>query len=509
MMASTDIAHPAPVVTASGGALRGRWDDGVASFVGIPYAAPPIGPLRWASPRPVEQWSGTRDVTEPGPIAPQHPARLTAAMGPMEAPPADEDCLTLNVWTPAPSPSASLPVLVFFHGGGYLAGAGSARWYEGAVMAARGPAVVVTTNFRLGALGYLYLPSGITGGDPVANLGLQDQQLALEWVKENIAAFGGDPARLTVFGQSGGGHSIVALRSAWPQADTFQRAILQSAPLGLGAAPADDAERITSIFLEALGEAGADLERLRRVPVDRILDAQRATLMRTGSFGRVDPPFHLVVDGTTLIEDPMSDPAAWLRDVDLMLGFTRDEMRAFYAPDDALWGIDADALLRTAEHARGAEWSDRLREYLATADGSSPAAALSDLVGDELIVGPTLRLADRRADAGDLTHLYRFGWRPSGERLGACHCIELPFVFHNFDAWTAAPMLGGHGPAELDPLGEAIQAAWLSFAATGDPRDALPSWSPYARDAATTVDFGESIALLEDPSDGRRERWVD
>src|SRR6185312_6663854 len=198
----------APTVRSTCGLLAGSWEDDVASFLGIPYAEPPTGELRWAPPVPAAGWEGTRTATERGPIAPQPPSRLEAVMGPMRAPAMSEDCLNLNVWTPAPGSAEQLPTLVFIHGGGYMSGSGSAAWHDGHALAAHGPAVVVTINYRLGALGYLYLPPELSGGETIANAGLLDQRLALEWVRENAAALGFDPDNVTVFGQSGGAHSV-------------------------------------------------------------------------------------------------------------------------------------------------------------------------------------------------------------------------------------------------------------------------------------------------------------
>jgi para-nitrobenzyl esterase len=510
-IASKAMQRRESVVSTTGGAVEGRWDEGVSAFMGIPYAEPPTADRRWAPPVPIRSWEGTRRAHAAGPVPPQGPARLQAAMGPMEAPAPGEDCLNLNVWTPAPSSSERLPVLVFLHGGGYLSGAGSATWYDGSAMARRGPAVVVTLNYRLGALGYLFLPPSATGGAPVANLGLQDQRLALEWVRANADAFGGDSQRITVFGQSGGGHSLLAVRKMPDGEALFRRAILQSAPLGMPAARADAAGRVTDMFMEAAGIPRADMERLRSLPVADVLTAQVEVLKRTAAPGRLEPPFHLVVDGETLTEDPIVGAVeGGTGDLDLLLGFTADEARAFLAFDDRLWRLDRSALIEMVRKGQGEHAALRLERYADHAGSEPAAAALSDLVGDRVFVDPAIRLAERTAAAGANVHMFRFSWSSDalGGRLGACHTIELPFVFNNPAAWTHAPMLGTADLEALSELREAVQDAWLAFASTGKPaHPGLPSWDAYREGAPAAMDFDDTPRLVSDPTSGRHALW--
>lgn len=502
----------APTARTTNGVLAGRWDDDVASFLGVPYAQPPIGARRWASPVPAAAWDGERAADAAGPIAPQIPSRLEAVMGPMQAPRPDEDCLSLNVWTRAPEAGERLPVLVFLHGGGYLSGAGSAAWYDGRALAAHGAAVVVTINYRLGALGYLYLPATVTGDEqPIANLGLQDQRLALEWVAENVAAFGGDPENVTVCGQSGGAHSILGLRAmADGAAGLFRRAILQSAPFGMPAATPERAEIVTARFMEATGVTGGGLDALRALPVETILRAQMETLMRSAVFGGVEPPFHLVVDGEALPEEPVAAGMNGSLDgLDVLLGFTRDEGTPFYCADDALWGMPAEPMVGRVAAMRGEQVAQRLQAYLQRSPDAPPAAALAEMVSDEFLIGPTVALAERLAERGKPAHLFRFSWGSDamGGRLGACHTIELPFVFGNPADWTEAPMLGSATAEQLAPLADAVQDAWLAFAAGGDPNHpGLPQWEPFAPGGAT-MDLDLTSEIVADPSDGRRELW--
>lgn len=506
------VTRRAAKVRTTLGALEGEWNDGVAAFLGIPYAQPPVGELRWAPPVPAGPWDGKRMAQVAGPIAPQLASRLSAAMGPMQAPAQGEDCLSLNVWTPAPSTAERLPVLVFLHGGGYLSGAGSAGWYAGDVMARRGPAVVVTVNYRVGALGYLYLSPSMTGDDPVANLGLQDQRLALDWVKENIAGFGGDDEAITVFGQSAGAHSTLGLAAGSRAEDLFRRAILHSGPFGMPAATPERAERATAVFMEAAGIPGGGLDDLRALPVPVILDAQRHTLLETFVFGDPEPPFQLVVDGAVLREEPVARAMDGSLDgVDLLVGYTKNEATPFFVPEPALWELDGDALVGRVAAMRGEEPASRLRAYLERAPEKPAADAFCDLVSDEFFIAPTIELVERRAALGNAAHLWRFGWQPRAfqGRLGACHTLELPFVFNNFAAWTESPMLEAAPPALLAELGGQVQDAWLAFAATGNPNhDGLPGWKPHVAPERATMDFDGPCQVISDPSDGRRDLWT-
>lgn len=501
----------APRAKTVGGVLEGRWTGEVASFLGIPYAEPPIGELRWNRPRRARPWSGKRSAREPGPVVPQLPSRLEAVMGPMQAPQPGDDCLSVNVWTPAPGSNGRLPTLVFIHGGGYQSGAGSAAWHEGARLAARGPAVVVTINYRLGALGYLYLSSAITDGPGVANLGLQDQRMALEWVQENIAAFGGDPGNVTVFGQSGGAHSILGLAAAGGAGGLFNRAILQSAPLGMAAAPRVRAEATASRFMEAAGVPDGSLEQLRSLPIEQILCAQRATMQASFAFGAVEPPFQLVVDEVALPVEPMqAGLSGALDDVDMLIGFTREDCNPFFCADDATWTLDQDDLLARVSAGRGRQAAERLAAYLTHSPEARPAAALAQMVTDEMMIAPALELVASRLARGVGTHVYRFAWAPdaTAQRLGACHTIELPFVFANFAAWSDAPMLGGARGESLAELASLVQDAWLNFAACGDPSHAaLPGWEPFQPGRATVMELDAESRLVEDPAEGRRDLW--
>jgi para-nitrobenzyl esterase len=394
----------ANLVHAPAGVLRGVPAGPVTAFLGIPYGS--AG--RFAAPRPAPAWNGVRDASRPGPAAPQPPSRLERVMGPGSDLDRDEDCLSLNVWTPG---GTGLPVLVWLHGGGFSSGSGAEAWYDGALLAERGEMIVVTVNYRLGALGYLYLSPEFGP----ANLGLLDQSAALGWVRENIAAFGGDPDRVTLAGQSAGALSALALLGQRTGGALFQQVILQSTPAGIPPYRPGEAAGIGGRLLDILG---LDQEQLRTVPVPRLLAAQGELARRMAAPLTMTPAFQLVADGGVPADLLAGFPAA----MPVLIGTTRDEAWAFFpgAPADVTGRLFGDGGERLAGKARSA-------------------------------------------------FAFRFDWSPPGSTFGACHCIELPFVFGDLAAWRASPMLAGADPADLRRLVAEVQRAWTGFVHAGSP----------------------------------------
>jgi para-nitrobenzyl esterase len=330
-----------PQVETQAGILRGTDQGEHLAFLGVPYAAPPMGDRRFTAPEPFGAWSGVRDATSPGNVAPQDPlvSRPFRADGPE-----DEDCLFLNVYTPNLDPGARRPVLFWIHGGGFSHGAGSQPAYDGGPLAARGNLVVVTINYRVGALGYLYL-GGHGGADwgATANAGQLDQITALGWVRDNIAAFGGDPDNVTIAGQSAGSVAVGTLLAMPAAAGLFARAIAQSGTAGR-LAGAEMAAAVTTSYLERLGIADADPVALRAVEVQKLLDAQ-------GSRGALSP----MVDGDTLPHHPIAavrDGVA--RDIPLMIGTTRDEQK-LYVPRNRPRSTRPSSRRRCVNSSRGGQ----------------------------------------------------------------------------------------------------------------------------------------------------------
>jgi para-nitrobenzyl esterase len=413
-------------------------------------------------------------------------------MGDFERP-QSEDCLTLTIWTPA-ADAGKRPVLVWIHGGAFGSGAGSLPWYSGERFAANGDVVAVSINYRLGALGFLCLP-GVSSG----NLGLLDQVAALRFVRDNIAAFGGDPDNVTVVGQSAGASSIAMLMTMPAGGGLFRRAILQSTPFGRMTRTLDDAHRIGQRLLEVLGLKPQQAAELKALPAAKFVTAQGELARLEKKFADAMAPFWPVIDGDVL----PTQVAAALKsgagaDVEVMIGTTREEMAAFYcidkeiesAPPAAVEGVFA-AVFRSG-HQQYYDETRRLR-----ASGSN-AALLGDLMSDAMFRIGSLRMAEWRADQGRPTYVFQFDWQsPAG--FEACHCLEIPFVFNNFSNWTESPMLKGANAAETTGLAEAMHGAWIAFARTGKPDHArLPAWPPYRREDRMTMRFDSVIGAVSD-----------
>ena len=488
------------VVKTRQGELRGSVSEGVNSFKGIPYAAAPFGVNRLRPPQPVGPWSGVRDALAFGPKAPQvpYPRPLDVLIPDSEL--QGEDCLNLNVWAPALG-SAGCPVMVWIPGGAFEHGTGAASAYCGSRFARDG-IVCVTINYRVGADGFLFL------GDGTANLGLLDQLAALEWVRENIAAFGGDPDNVTIFGESAGAMSVSTLLSMPRAEGLFRRAIAQSGGPHM-VMSADTAQRVGGLLGEKLGVA-ATRTALAAVPTQRLLQAQAelsADLAAHPDPQRWGPevavsmmPWQPVIDGEIIAACPIDRIAAGAgASIDLMVGTTTDEWRLFLAPGGAIEHISADILAGTVA-AYGLPVDATLAVYRAAHPDASPGDVLAALLGDWYVGIPAIRLADAHANSASRTYMYEFAWRsPQFDgHLGACHGLEIPFVFDTL-ANGMEPLVGSDPP---QALADAMHAAWVSFATTGDS-----GWPQYDLDRRATMRFDTTSAVVDDPRSAQRELW--
>jgi para-nitrobenzyl esterase len=496
-----------PIVETGLGKIEGFERDGVRVFRGIPYAKPPVGALRFRAPEPAPPWAGVRDAKEYGNAAIQPPLMLAALPG-FDIGTQSEDCLHLNVYAPAGASDANRkPVLFWIHGGAFVIGAGSQSIYDGVPLAKRGDVVVVTINYRLGVFGFLDL-----GQPDVAtpNAGLLDQIAALEWVRDHIAAFGGDPANVTIFGESAGGMSVGTLLGCPRAQGLFAKAIPQSGSTQ-SVHDHESAATVTAAILSALDMREPNVGDLRDVPAEKLKAVQQSVSMQlTVMAGQQLLPFQPVVDGRVLPRHPLDEIGAGIaRDVKVLIGTTRDEWKLFGFMDPEIRQLDAvkiaERLAQRVPHADGAAIVAGYRASRPDADWASIWLAIET---DRIFRIPGIRTAEaQRAHQPDVFS-YLFTWESPGfgGLLGACHAIEIPFVFGCLDL-PGGENFCGKGP-DADRLAARTMDAWLAFAKHGDPSHAeVGSWPRYDTERRLTMELGAQVGILEDPAGAERALW--
>ncbi|MEU2223123.1 carboxylesterase family protein [Streptomyces sp. NPDC018347] len=444
-----------PVVRTPHGAVRGRYERGIAVFRGIPYAAPPVGPLRFRPPQPPQPWDGVRDAGAFGPTAPKPPYSEAFAQYLSDPDIPGDDCLNLNVWTPEPGPGARLPVLVWLHGGALTRGSSAVPVYGGGAFARDG-VVCVSLNYRLGVEGYGLFP------DAPPNPGLRDQLAALRWVYDTIEAFGGDPGRITLCGQSAGAISAGVLLAAPQTQGLVRRAVLQSGPPEVS--DRDKVRRMVRRMAARL-RIPATAEAFAAVDRDLLLRTQ-AEVGRLGGPVLGGPAFGIVVDGDVVPGDPLKalTEGTAARGVDLLMGWTRDEYRLWLVPGGLVERVDRlGAVALAGAMARCHAGHEIPRGYRALHPEAGAAETVGQMVTDHLLRVPLHRLADARTGAA---YVYEFAWPSLLPGLGACHALELGFVFATGDLPESRKLAGEGAPQELC---DAMHAAWVRFATTGDP----------------------------------------
>lgn len=479
-------------LTLSSGVIEGtRLDTGVIAYLGVPYAAPPVGDLRFRPPAPVEPWEGVRPATASGPAPMQAAPAPGRFLADLSSPHQGEDCLNLNVWTPSADPAARLPVMVWIYGGAFVAGSNAVPAYDGSRLAARG-VVVVSINYRLGVLGWLRCPAiGATGNEALA-----DQRAALDWVQREIAGFGGDPGNVTVFGESAGATSI-ATHLAAGATGGFARAVLQSGSYNLvsSVAEADDtAGRV-------LSHLGVPAEKLRELPVEALMAAQDAATPRSGGVF-----YRPVTDGGLVPDDPGGVLAAGLG-VPVLCGTNRHEMGFFWGRDERFdqvtddqlrslvgrWHEHPDDVVSTYRRARTLSKEPVGNRDLAIAIGSDWTfrAASAAVAGWQAASGPA--------------HMYRFDWEsPLFDGLiGAAHVLEVPFVFGTYDHPTIAGFTGhDRWPEQVAALSDEMAGAWVAYATNGDP-----GWPRYDNRRRVTRTFGGPRKTMDGPNHLELALW--
>lgn len=491
------------IVETEYGRLEGLFENNLYAFKGVPYAAPPVGEMRWLPPQPAIPWTGLRSATAYGNIAPQDASVL--AMLPSAPEQQNEDCLFLNIFTPGLD-AARRPVMVWIHGGAFSIGSGSTEMYTTGTIASNCDVVLVTINYRLGVLGFMNLNEVTEGRIPsTGNEGLLDQVAALRWVKRNIAAFGGDPDKVTVFGESAGAMSIGCLLNLPAGAGLFQRAILES-PVGEMARPLDMSVRITEQFLRIAGLDARNTEALRSAPLDLLLSAQRKTAfqMEQGA-----APVIPVADGIILPMMPVAslECGRGIR-VPTLIGCNLDEDKFFSLMNPKFFKIDEEGLReRVEKYVESADVEKVIDAYrnarARRGEPNSPFDLFSAINTDVMFRHTAIRIAEAQCRHTPGGYNYLFGWKSpaSGGRLGACHVLEVGFVLGNY---TAA--FNGSGP-DADRLSRQMQDAWTSFARTGSPTsESLGEWPRYS-EARSSMFFDRDSRVEKAVMEEERSIW--
>jgi para-nitrobenzyl esterase len=500
--AQTAKSAPDVVVETTAGKVRGRIVNGIRTFKGVPYGASTAGAGRFMPAAKATPWTGTRDALDFGPSCSQLPGFKTPEIQIMQnlaSGPSSEDCLVLNVWTPG-TDAAKRPVLFWLHGGGFQFGSGSQPFYDGANLARRGNVVTVTINHRLGCLGFLHLAD--LGGPSYAksgNVGILDAVAALEWVRDNIERFGGDPKNVMIFGESGGGSKVSTLLGMPAAKGLFNRAAIESGP-ALTAASRDAATRTAEAFLKTLGLDKTRLDRLQSVPVELLIEAQSMT---RGGFG----PVH---DGSVIPEN-MFEPVATRisEDVPLLIGSNKDEGTFLLQSDAELFTMDEAGLRARVRNAVGGdEAATRVLDlYRRTYPNARPTDYWVQIYTDRSMRTRSMALAERKAALNKApVYMYFFAWNTVGfgGKYKALHMAEIPFVFNNIANAEAMT----HNLPEAQTLADRMSDAWLAFARTGSPATkALPEWSPYSADHRATMIFDNNPRVENDPAHDLRVFW--
>ncbi|HEU5381543.1 MAG TPA: carboxylesterase/lipase family protein [Ktedonobacteraceae bacterium] len=484
------------------GKIRGATIDAITSFKGIPYGGPTDGLNRFRPPVRPESWAGVRDALAYGNSSPQPASGLSLFRTASRPEPESEDCLYLNVWTPGVGNIHKRPVLFWCHGGGFTMGSGSAAFYDGRNLAHRGDVVVITVNHRLGPLGYCYL-SELMGEEYAAsgNVGMLDLVAALEWVRDNIEAFGGDPGNVTIFGESGGGAKVSALMAMPCAAGLFHRAIVQSGP-GIRLTLPERARANAEKLLKELDIPAGEPDRLSRLTTEQIF-AANARAHPDGRLGWAP-----VFDGSVLPQHPFEPTApAISANIPLLIGTNKDEATAFFLADPEINALDEEKLYaRIRPYAK-----ERTDALIATYRHAYPEASWSGLflsiMGDQMMRINSITVAERKhAQGAAPVFMYLFTWETPvlGGRLKSCHALEIPFVFDNL---AVSGELTGKGSERVD-IAENMSEAWLAFARNGVPDyRGLPTWPAYTPEERATMIFDTTCRVEHDPGRQQREAW--
>ncbi|MBA3027989.1 MAG: carboxylesterase/lipase family protein [Desulfobacteraceae bacterium] len=498
-----------PIVDTKLGKLKGFVKDDTQTFLGIQYGKSTAGERRFMPPEPPEPWQGVIDACDFGPICPQGGSLADNALadnqviGPLPKLPLSEDCLYLNVWTPAVKDHGKRPVLFWLHGRGFAEGAGSEGWYDGTKLSQRGDVVVVTINHRLNIFGYLYLAE--LGGEKYATSGVNgmlDAVLALEWVRDNIAEFGGDPDNVTIFGESGGGLKVGTLM-ALPRAEgLFHKAVMQSGP-GLRGVDPKLATPFARKVLEHFDIKKEELHKLHDLTSEQLLDAvTKLAGIGPGASGFLAP----VVDGKVYPRHAfIPDAVPTAVNIPLIIGTNKDESALFSAADPKRVSFDEEELHRRLDRLLGERKTEILDVYRQNRPRVTPWDLYIGIISESMRLW-SIQLAEKKAAAGGApVYMYLFTWESNymGGIFKSCHAMEIPFVFNNPDI---APFTGKGN--DRHELAASMSQSWINFARSGDPNvQGLPHWPPYDTENRTTMIFDTPCRVENDPRKEERQVW--
>ncbi len=492
------------IIDTTYGKIQGYKENGLVIFKGVPYAEPPINELRFSPPVEKKPWDDVLDASEYGHCAYQGYSQLEDFTGKLQ--PESEDCLNLNIWTPNVD-NKKRPVMFWIHGGAFIMGGGIDTMYDGSALARRGDVVIVTINYRLGALGYLYIP-GVT-----VNVGQLDQILALKWVHDNIELFGGDSHNVTIFGESAGGYSVVALAAMPAAKGLFHRIIAQSAPT----IDPKVTKKPTKKIMRMLGVDTSDINALRKISPEKIIDAQNKLLAE-------DPTnllaFRPLIDGETLPIHPLKAfQSGDCKDIEFMIGTNLEEAKLFTALDpeiSKLNNVDGEKLLIGFLGRLGIDITKSktmIDTYKQAREGNFSIESkeiMNALITDFMFRISTIHLLEAQSKFQSNTYNYLFTW-PSpafnGE-LGACHALEIPFVFNTLNN-PAFKDFVGNSP-DLNAISHKVMDAWIAFARTGNPNyDGIPKWPSYDIEKRSTMLIDHEFKVVEKFLDKERAAWDD
>jgi para-nitrobenzyl esterase len=485
------------------GKIRGEEIQGIKIFKGVPYGATTAGQNRFMPPVDPTPWAGVRDTLHYGPSAPQRNPEAAGAVSPLAVasanlPPESEDCLVLNVWTPALKDGRKRPVLFWCHGGGFVSGSGSSPGTDGANLARRGDVVVVTINHRLNVLGFTYLaefggPDFASSGD----VGMLDIVHALRWVRNNIEQFGGDPNTVMIFGQSGGGRKVGTLLAMPSAKGLFHRAVIESGPT-IKLVEIGQATNVAAMLLAKLNLTTGQVRELQKVPVERIMAAYFSVVKDMGNRDQMTEGFSPTVDGKAIPHHPFHPAASPISaDVPLMLGSTRTEMTL--QSDEAAFSLDEAGMRARVKSLAGDHGETLIETYRKLNPRATPSELFFLLASDYRYGAPIMKIAERRAALGKgPVHLYYFTWETpvQGGRLKSPHTIEIPFAFDNVQI---SKQITGGG-ADAMALADKVSDTWIAFARTGDPNTSkLPNWPAFNATERPTMVINNQSKVVSDP----------